>query len=187
MDRERFNELLKLCGENGNQGGGELANILREFEENVPVVLDLTTAKSVMGGKEETHNWTSFSGIGEDDGAAKTLLEIVSESKFVPRIRLKVPEWAFYHERKNYFDKLSVGYAYVDVQIVDTYLALSTPNLWGLIGYSSFRTSDGQSRSELGNALNVQFYLDASEQKSKNAFSIEVTVTHPDEMDEGGV
>lgn len=153
----------------------------------MPVVLDLTTAKHVDGGKEDTHNWTSFSGIGEDDGAAKTLLEIVSEGKFVPRIRLKVPEWAFYHERKNYFDTMSVGYAYVDVQIVNPFLSLGTPNSWELLGYSSFRAPDGENRSEIGNALNVQFHIRASEQKSKNAFSITVNITHPDEMDEGGV
>ena len=164
-----------------------LANILKEFEENVPVVLDLSTAKYIMGGKEEAHNWTSFSGIGEDDGAAKTLLEIVSEGKFVPRIRLKVPEWAFYHERKNYFDNQSVGHAYVDVQIVNPFLSLGTPNAWELWGHSSFRASEGESRSEIGNALNAQFHIRASEQKAKNAFSITVTITHPDEEDEGGV
>lgn len=187
MDRERFNELLKVCEENGNQGGGELANILREFEENVPVVLDLTTAKHVDGGREETHNWTSFSGIGEDDGAAKTLLEIVSEGKFVPRIRLKVPEWAFYHTQKNYFDNQSVGYAYVDVQIVNTFLELGNPNLLKLRGYSSFRARDGFDRKDSGPALNVIFDVEGIVNLQGDAFDIDVTVTHPDEVDEGGV
>lgn len=148
----------------------------------MPVVLDLTTAKSVSGGKEE--GLYNFEEVGDTDGSSEKIYSMLSMGK-KPTVYIKIPRKVFYNVEDEALDNSGNLDTYVSVNSFDVFRSKGSQDL-EIIGYSSVLSFKSIYSGLFDKNLNVRIMLEVKKDIHGRIYS-DVTITHPDEMVEVGV